>query len=237
MPGMTIHCRPIDYRWFLDRLQQREPVTFSRWGDGEWWAACGATQSFNCDGHPYAADLTEALQAVLSARPDYVMGLQPLMLTDHDKDVVRLRGYMEKLLVRLGLSDQTWYNADVFHEESAAGRLGPLFEILRSSRVVVVGPSHLRALTQWGMPAAFIDVPVGAAFEARARLTRRAVEALTNQPYTVLSVSAGMTAEVILHDLHKLCPGHALIDFGSLWDPYVGRRSRSYMRDESRSFV
>jgi len=42
----------------------------------------------------------------------------------------------------------------------------------------------------------------------------------------VVSFSAGPTTKVLIHNLHGR--GHFLIDFGSLWDIYVGKRTRRY---------
>jgi hypothetical protein len=232
---LTISQSPVNYPWFLEQFRQQRPVTFSRWGDGEWLAATGAGKGANCDGHPYHSKLLDALQNVLRSRPAYLLALQPLMLQPDSRSLL---AKAEQLLKKLELDQQTWYDGDMFHRASAAGELLPMFEVLRNSRLVVMGPAHLRDMTRWGQPAAFIEVPLGAAFEARQRMITSAIKVLRYQPYSILSVSAGMTAKVILHELHRQVPGtHALIDFGSLWDPYVGIRSRWYMRKSPREFV
>jgi hypothetical protein len=47
----------------------------------------------------------------------------------------------------------------------------------------------------------------------------------------LISISASMPAEIMVDRLyHKYGHLHTIIDFGSLWDPLVGVRSRSYMR-------
>jgi hypothetical protein len=47
----------------------------------------------------------------------------------------------------------------------------------------------------------------------------------------LISLSASMPAELLCDALFKRFGNkHTIIDFGSVWDPLVGRLSRSYMR-------
>jgi hypothetical protein len=54
------------------------------------------------------------------------------------------------------------------------------------------------------------------------------------QAPTLVSISAGMSAELILDALYlRFGDAHSFVDFGSLWDPLVGVYSRKYMRTNS----
>ncbi len=44
----------------------------------------------------------------------------------------------------------------------------------------------------------------------------------------MIAVSAGPAAKIIVHKLQAFYPRAAVVDFGSLWEPYVGRANRKY---------
>ena len=42
--------------WYIDQLKQNNKFSLSRWGDGEWICASGASGE-NCDGHKYFPEI------------------------------------------------------------------------------------------------------------------------------------------------------------------------------------
>ena len=219
---MTVADRPLS--WFVDRIAGGPPLTFSRWGDGEWHAVLGRTQGKNCDGHPYTADLGLALRTVLKARPAHPLGMQPL--------AVRVMGLkIEAFLAANGLHDLDWVNADVFHNASRDGRLDPLVQVLRAKPLLLVGPPHLKAVEGWLGAAGRVEAPARNAFAALGRLEAKSVAEAAKLPDGgVVAVGVGMPAKVLV-DTVSVAHGSRLhvVDFGSLWDPYCGVKSRKYM--------
>ncbi len=59
---------------------------------------------------------------------------------------------------------------------------------------------------------------------------RVAIEQYGPKHDVVVAVSAGPSAKVLVHRLHGEYPRAAVVDFGSLWEPYVGHANRKYHR-------
>lgn len=197
------------------------PFAFSRWGDGEWAAILGRSGT-NCDGHPYSGALNRALSAVLERPPTYLVALQAFAMR---QDGAAITAWLARRALRL-----PWVDADVFAQASLSGTLTPLIEVLRARGIVLVGPDHLEGLRLFPM-LGVVRVPSTNSFAAFARLQRDLLELLPHvPPQAVVAVSAGMTANLLVDAVHQADAGRTVIDFGSLWDPYVGRRSRKYHR-------
>jgi len=218
---------PVDF--YVERLCRDELFSFSRWGDGEWAALLTKRPGkVNCDGHRYFAELSEDLRAVLAERIrqpeqyDYWVAMQDLALRVYGGDI---RRWLEQ-----AGSGLEWRCADVFHRASLSGQLQPLLDAMAAKPLLIVGPPHLRALRERLPYRHFVEVPAKNCYTDLARIIRevKAVHALAEKPL-VVSLSASMPAEVIIHRLYPYLKADSfLLDFGSLWDPYVGVRSRKY---------
>ena len=212
---------------FVNKIQEREPFAFSRWGDGEWQSVLGRDTGTNCDRHKYFPQMGAELREVLTTRPQYMLGMQNFTLSG------KLGPKVLKWLDEAGLNDIYWYNADVFHYAAIRNKLDSLIEILNTVPVIVVGPDHLKRLKSTIPFLAFVDVPPQNAYLSLRRILRDTLSILeARTDYCVVSISASMPAEILIDRIAKTSVGkeHALVDFGSLWDPYVGVKSRSYMR-------
>lgn len=202
----------------VEHLESGRRLVFSRWGDGEWSAILGhGTQ--NCDGQAYTPDLRRALSSTLRQRPTYRLGMQSLALR-------RFGAEIEAWLGSNGLRFE-WVDSGVFHSASIGDRLGPLVEALDRRVVVLVGPKRLS-----GVPftvEAHVEVPERDAYAALGRLyCETAVELGGRSVSAVVAVSAGMGAKVLIHWLSQAFPQHTILDFGSVWEPYVGVANRTY---------
>ena len=122
-----------------------------------------------------------------------------------------------------------WQDADVFHYCNNAGTLFPLVQRLRAMKVVVIGPNHLRRLEDSVFPySGFIEIPLKNCYLDKEDIFRRIREYWEKSGPAVYAFSASMTANVLIHRLYPLMGQTSwLIDFGSLWDVYVGVKSRS----------
>lgn len=201
---------------YVNKLISGEPFAFSRWGDGEWAALLGDGGA-TCDGQRYSATLRRELTAVLESRPAYHLGLQRFAMQQRGAEI---KGWLE----RRGL-DPKWADADVFARASREGRLGPLVAALAARRVVLIGPDYLRKLKLFPF-AAFVAVPSQDAYGSLADILDAA--RLVVEELGVVAVSAGPAAKLIVHRLHEEFPLATVVDFGSLWEPYVGRSTRTY---------
>ncbi len=206
---------------YVSQLETGVPFAFSRWGDGEWRALLGYAGE-NCDGHPYSGALREDLTRVLESRPTYRVGLQPFAVRTLGRDITRW-------LTRRGMS-LPWVNADVFHRASIEDGLAPLVSALATRSVVLIGPQRLEALDL--VPhVGHVVIPERNCYAHYPETLQEACEAISDLGgHLVVSVSAGMMANLLIDDLHRLYPEHTYLDMGSLWDPYVGRVTRTYHR-------
>jgi hypothetical protein len=229
---VTIAPSRHDLSTYVQPILHKQPYAFSRWGDGEWGAVLGKKSEWkkNCDGHHYYKEMAKDLSLALRLRRDmdvsnYHLGIQAM--------VIRMWGKaIRRWLAEYGMTDWPWHDADVFHRASCNGEFGPMFEALRKSPVVVVGPPHLRALKRVFGYNEFVEIP-GRNCYRRLKLiirnTRQAANKVSGKP--VIAISASMPAEIIVHRLYETHGDRAfVIDFGSVFDPYVGVVSRKYHR-------
>jgi hypothetical protein len=198
-------------------LDRGEPFSFSRFGDGE-FNAIFSVDGANIDGHRYFPDLGRRLAEILKREPDYIMGLQPLVvLMRNIKDIHTLSG------------DIRWVQADSLHLASMEGRLGGFFAALGQRRVLLVGAPHHRPLAErrsWQ----FVEVAYGDCWPQYESLCP-ALESHAVADGTVFLFCASMTANVLIDDLYRLNPRNTYIDVGSVFDPYVGVDSRDYHKE------
>jgi hypothetical protein len=215
--GNEIKNSGIDY--FVAKLQKGIPFSFSRFGDGEWSAILGDSGE-NCDGHRYFPELGRDLGTALINKQDYLYGMQ--------YRAVKNLGWGIFKYVRRNRIHMQWHDADVFHYCDNAGTLFPLVRQLRTMRVVVIGPSHLRRLTENVFTYDhFIEVPPKNCYLEKNRIRDEVKAYYEKNGPALFSFSASMTTNVIIHELFPLMgPTCWLLDLGSLWDSYVGVDSR-----------
>ena len=183
---------------------------FTRWGDGEWACVFGE-KGANKDMHKYSPALQQALISVLDDgdQPGMIWGLQRLAKSQSWKKIKKYR--------------EDWAEADIFHRASVAGDLLMLSGWLESESVVMVGPKHLRKLDFYDH---FVEVPSRNSF---LELPRIAEECRSLQaPGMIFAVSIGPPANVLVHELNRDHKGSTVINFGSVWEPLVGKASRNY---------
>ncbi|EFK96510.1 hypothetical protein LDC_1463 [sediment metagenome] len=208
---------------YVEKLERGESFSFSRFGDGEWNAILGRPGE-NCDGHEFFPELGQRLRETLINPLPYIYALQQLAI---GQDGIAIARFCHKnRIVR------TWPNADVFHHASEEGRLLPLVSQLRKMDVVIVGPQHLRKISQRVFKYIhFIEIPSRNCFLSAEKIKSDILAVAQNNSKVVYALSASMTANVLIHDLFPvLGSDNWMIDFGSVWDVYVGAPSRGYQR-------
>ncbi len=223
---LTTPSRGETFRDLLSRLRTRTPFAFSRWGDGEWAAVLGHGHA-NCDGQRYTPALRAALAGVLEQRPPYLLGLQSLALRRYGPEI--LAWLHERQLW------PTWQAADVWHYASMHQRVDELIAVLQQRIVVFVGPAALRPIAQRLGAVQVVTIPDRAAFDQLPAIRRALQQAVqVAGPGSVVALSAGMVANLLIDDfagtlrLLPSPPETTWIDFGALWEPYVGIRNRRY---------
>lgn len=208
-------------QWYVDKLRHDERFSFVRYGNGEWDCILDLFYRTRSGSQRFTPDLRAALiRSLIADRGEsYYLALQSTSY------LARL-GILPKAETWLSQNGITreWHDGEVFTRASRIGKLYPLIEALKMQRVVVVGPPWLMKL-----PFASVFIPV------KSRDCWAQVDALEEQlralQNVVVAFSAGPAAKVLIHRLTPVIGKHSwLIDFGSLWDPYCGVRSRTYHR-------
>lgn len=191
------------------KLKNRIPFAFSRWGDGEWFTVA-KRQGHNCDGNIYYPELGDRLHEIVSVKQDYYMG----------KQNVGLFSLADKYT-------QDWKEADVFHWASIDSKFQPWIDLLYKVPVIYVGNADLKKLPFIDL---FIEIPQKNVWNIYADILEQITQALLFK-HSVVCFSAGMAANVFVHDLWEYSKEHTYIDVGSVFDPYIGKHTRTYHRN------
>ena len=219
LPNTLVRVARMPLSHYVSMLAAGKPFSFSRFGDGEWNAILGRPGE-NCDGHAFFPELGKDLRTALVSRPAYLCGMQRRAIQDMG---VEIKAFLKKNNVVID-----WHNADVFHYANNAGTLFPLVKQLRKMKVVVVGPAHLRDVNRMLFPYDhFIEIPLKNCYTAQHETEAQAREYFKRSGPALFAFSASMTTNVLIHRLFPFMGSSSwLIDFGSLWDVYVGVKSR-----------
>ncbi|MEP7027492.1 MAG: hypothetical protein ABI960_02750 [Candidatus Eisenbacteria bacterium] len=214
--------RPHPLSFYSDKLAAGEAFSFSRFGDGE-WDAIFRRPGANADAHEYFPELGARLAAALEARPPYYIGLQNHALK---YDGRRIADWLNERAIR-----GPFHNADVFGFANVLGTLGPFIAHLRRRPVAMIGPPHLRGIDHVFPYERYFEVPAVNCFLEADTITRELRAFGAGRTGVVYAFSASMAANVMIHDLHpELGAENWLLDLGSIWDVYMGVRSRGWFR-------
>jgi len=202
----------------VEQIRSGAPVSFARYGDGEWSAILGRDGE-NCDGHKYSVELQKGLRESILDNPAYSIGMQPVALKTMGRDVIRF--------ISENKLDYHWWNADLFHDANLNGTLFPFIELLQNSRTVIIGPEYLSELMLFSS-ISHIKIPQKNCFDSYESIySDIETIAVRESAGCIFLFSASMASNVLIHNLFKkFGTKHSFLDVGSLWDIYVGKMTR-----------
>lgn len=213
-----------EYNRFVDMLRNHIQFAFARYNDGEMACVLGRGTNISKE-HAHYGDLSRRLSDILMSEPPYFIGA-PYAYMDSDEEICRFIFNLDLDLVYV----------NVFHRASQFGLLGPFLSALSKRMTTLVGPEHLRRLEVF-KPDHFIEIPSKNCWLEYDRLYEEIETHLQETKDRVVLFCASAVSEVFIDDLHTLSIfRHTLIDIGSLFDPYVGIKSRGYMREISQKY-
>lgn len=206
---------------FLGKVKKDERFSFSRWGDGEFNAIFMKTGE-NCDKHQYFNDMCEELSEIVCSSPEYIMGIQGL--------ATRVKGTQIDSYLKLNDVNIEWSNSDILHHASIKGRIQELFVELAKKRTLVVGPEYLRGVSKLFTYHGFIEVPLIDCYLYIEPVMERIRNFLMESKKPVfVSISASMPANIMVDRLYnEFGNKHWFIDMGSIFEPYLGVKIRTY---------
>lgn len=199
------------YSEILNLIETNQPFAFTRWGDGEWFNI-NKLNGQNCDGNIYYQDLGDELKKIVSEPQDYYMGVQTLI----DYSLSESKKYPQK-----------WIDADVFHRASMDYVLDKFIKILENKHVVYIGNS---SLSQLSFINEFIEIPFKNSWLEKKNVLNNIKKTLTGE-HKVYLFSCGMATNYYVDVLWKENNKNTYIDVGSVFDPFVGRITRSYHKN------
>lgn len=214
LEGMTIVDKEsLDlYNEICSKLELNTPFALTRWGDGE-WIAVNQGKGSNCDKCYYYPELGIALKNIVTTKQNYYM--------------CGLRNASNQLLTETSKYKQKWYPVDLFYHTSTTIGINKFIEILKTKHVVYVGNKDLKTLS---FIKEFISIPSSNAWNFKDTILSSIRNTLNNE-HKVYLFSAGMASNVFIHELWKNNNQNTYIDVGSIFDPYVGKTTRSYHKN------
>ena len=189
-----------------DKILNKTPFAFSRWGDGEWiTVAQDRTSDANCDGNKYYKELGERLVEIASKPQPYYMGHQ------HGTNNTAW--------------PQKWVNSDIWHDLSIERGMKEIFDILEKVHVVFIGNESLAALP---FINEFIEIPYKNVWLKYDEIIEKIKSKIKPNEHKLFLFAGGMASNVFIHDLWQYNKENSFMDASSAFDPYVGRKTRGY---------
>lgn len=210
-------------QYYVDKIKVGDCFTFIRLGDGEWSAimqdraiTSSRSQTLN------HSSLKQAMCKVIERAPDNPRYILALRRTSYRAGITEWLEQHTPAYVR-------FHDSTVFYKASKKGQFYPFVKALRELKVPIklVGPERLAALDPNVFPIAeHIVIPGRNCWAQRQHILN---QALSNREPAFYLLSAGPAAKPFAWSIHHHVGKHSfVIDCGSLWDPYVGKRTRTY---------
>jgi len=224
---IKLNSKPLDY--YINLLKNDIKFSLTRWGDGEWNCAMGKTGR-NCDKHEYFLAMKNQLVAALIYDQGYFKATWPLSEPMIGNNIKQIRLFCENLGVNL----TGWHDASVIECGATNGLMKPMVEQLEKMNFVIV--SELRKKKLPIKHVDFVEVPLINCYLQKDQIKDRTIEITEKYKNPVFGFSASMATNVIVDELYPIIGKDCwMIDFGSIWDPFIGIISRSYHRNYKKT--
>lgn len=213
----------LSFDHYLNKLQNKEVFSFSRWGDGEWLCVSGR-KGQNCDGHFYFPEMSKCLRNALSND----LGYYKALFEPSNIQVSQNQHWLKPLLTKFG-SKVDWVLADVWEYLVKDKGINELVSQLNSMNYIIVSEKSKRKLNINYKD--FIEVPSKNCFLEKENIKNQMIAMTEKYEMPVFGLSASMASNVIIDELFPIIGDKCwMIDFGSIWDPFCKGRTRSYHR-------
>lgn len=225
---MSIEVFEPGVEYYAERMKSK-PFAFVRYGEGELQVVTPtiplrAATKRRWDGWSKPGPQRVLRRTLVECHVDesYLVGIWHLAHFAAKHQAPKLERWLKTLPV------QTWHDGGVFKEALESGEFGCVIEAMRKQPVVLVGPARLAALPA---KVGFEDCRHIVVHHNRAFLDwRRTARMVEKTGPAFFSFSAGGPAKIMIHHLWPRMRDSYLIDFGAVWDVFVGQASRHYHR-------
>ena len=214
----------LEFNHYLNKLQNGEFFSFSRWGDGEWICVSGG-KGQNCDGHSYFPEMSQCLRNALSND----LGYYKALFEPSNIQVSQNQHWLKPLLTKFG-SKVNWVLADVWEYLVKDKGINELVSQLNSMNYIIVSEKCKRKLNINYKD--FIEIPSQNCFLEKENIKNQMIAMTEKYKMPVFGLSASMASNVIIDELFPIIGDKCwMIDFGSIWDPFCKGLTRSYHRN------
>jgi hypothetical protein len=224
MPEWGRHMICHEAPYYVDLLKTDSPFTVARYGDGEWLAILGEIGQKNFDGCTFTQELCDLLRGVLRNNLPYE---HTVLAIARRKLGARIGNFLEE-----GKYGVEWTLGDGILNASNKGKLWPFIMNLRKKTIVYVGPEYMRPINKILFKyCAYVEIPPNNAYEERDRIIPEIIDAVEKHDANFIGFSSGHHTHIFLDALWTYFKGKiTMMDFGSIWDGYLGVKSRKYLR-------
>jgi len=197
-----------------NKMLNKIPFAFSRWGDGE-WLCLEKIDDADCDGNIYYKDLSERLKKIATVTQPYYMGHQHGEPTPNN----------HSLAIDKKAYPQTWVNSDIWHDLSIERGMKEIFNVLNNVHVVLVGNKSLSALP---FINEFVEIPIKNVWLQYDEVLDKIKSKIKPNEHKVFLLAMGRATNVFIDDLWSYNDENTFMAASSAFDPYVGRKTRGY---------
>ena len=199
---------------FNNKMLNKVPFAFSRWGDGE-WACLKTINDADCDGNIYYKDLSERLKKIATVTQPYYMGHQ------HGEPTIN----NQSLAIDKKMYPHTWVNSDIWHDLSIERGMKEIFDVLDKVHVVFVGNKSLSTLP---FVDEFIEIGYKNVWLQYDEVLDKIKSKIEPNKHKVFLLATGRATNVFIDDLWSYDDKNTFFAASSAFDPYVGRTTRGY---------
>lgn len=206
-------------KYLAECIQTKTPVSFSKYGDGEYGAANGH-KGHNCDRDIY----TEALSAGLRNSLKYMVDETPNAFIGiwHDGDHINYWSSLVKSPLKLAK-----YHTVIMDNDNRNDKIN-LFKTIKESplnKIYVCNPLLIRSKSLLNINH-LVHVPFNNWFDTEfERIISEIKSHIVDGEPTIIMTSAGMGAKILIAELSKLYPQNIYLDFGSALDKICTKKT------------
>ena len=213
-----------DYYEIIERLRRDICFAFNRFCDGEWMALFKETGKKISGDTLVIDDLANQLvtDALLKSKLDdenYILGM----------DWISRKYYLDRIITFSrdnNLSHLQWKEAQILHLAIQDGILWPFLQELKKQPIFIIGPSYLKELRLFDVEKYF-EIP-----EKNCHLVYKEIlkELLKFSKQGIYLFSASILSKYLIANLYNKIKNASFLDCGSIWDPFLEKKTRTYMR-------
>jgi hypothetical protein len=209
---------------YVNLLHTGKPFGLARYGDGEWRCILGEIGGKNSNGCTFTEEICDALRKVLHKNSSYE---HAVLRIARDKLGKRIGNFLSLNGIKV-----EWTIGNTFLDESFKGKLWPLIAALRKRKIVYVGPEYLRPIKDiFFKYVAYVEIPPIDAYKEQGRIIPEMLHAVEQHEANLVGFSAGHHKHLFAEALWKHFNEQvSFIDFGCIWDGYLGKKSRKFLR-------